>query len=273
VPASAASPPARPAEDRAGFESRLRELEAKVQAEANAFKLLQVELDADKRTIRRAWGDLSRDWHPDGLKSRGLEDFSERVQRVFAALSEAHMVLGDDAKRDELKQLIALGGSQKVKANANAAQLAREALRAEVIAREGDKLLKAGRIPRALEKFREAIALHPGDPDTETAIVWCEYLSGAPERALAKAALAKVDKTIEEYPNLARAHFVRGMLLVAIDSPRLAIAAFEEAHRLDPRDVEAQRQARVARVKLDESKPDKKKDKGLFAGIFGSGKR
>src|SRR5690606_27954768 len=89
------------------------------------------------------------------------------------ALSEAHQLLGDATEREKLAAQIQAGEYGKPKSDETAR--VRAAFEAEMLAKEGDKLLRAGRFDRALDRFREAHGLDPDEPDIQAAIVWCEF--------------------------------------------------------------------------------------------------
>ena len=91
------------------FIAALEVMEKKIESNAHAFAVLGIELDAGKREVKRSFSELSRRFHPDALQSRGLGYLRARVSRVFAALSEAQMVLSDSESRENLKMALEHG--------------------------------------------------------------------------------------------------------------------------------------------------------------------
>ncbi|MCA9707570.1 MAG: tetratricopeptide repeat protein, partial [Myxococcales bacterium] len=265
--ASAAAPA-----DGSDFLADLVALERKIEDGVHAFSLLSVPLAAGKREIRGAWGELSRKFHPDALKGPHRE-LRERVSAVFAALSEAHQVLGDADQRAKLKESIEKGEHESKKDGRDATATARAVFQSELLAKEADKLLRANRFDRALAQYREAATYNPDEPDLRAAIIWCEYQvsdKGGDAMAQARAAL---DAIIEEAPKLARAHYFLGFVLVDQGSPHIAIETFRRAARLDARLIDAERQARalemrVGRTPLSSTAPNKGKIGGI-KGLFG----
>lgn len=262
-----------------GFESELRELEEKVEQGAHAFDLFGIELSASKREVRRAWGDLSRKYHPDALKSQGREHLRERVGDVFAALSEAQQILSDADQRAKLRESIEKGEHEPVKDGKDATAQAHAVFQSELLAKEGDKLLRGNRFDRALERFVEAAKYNADEPDIQAAIAWCEYqVSGkGPDDSVR--AHERLDRIIEVAPNLARAQYFLGFVLVDQGNPAAAIDAFGKAARLDPRLIDAQRQQRALKVRLGRpvesvAPPSASKGRRGIKGLFGrSGKK
>jgi tetratricopeptide (TPR) repeat protein len=231
------------------FEVELAALEQKVEAEAHPFELLGIPLSAGKKEIRRAFSDLSRTFHPDGLQARGLGHLRERVSAAFAALSEAQMLLGDKDKREELRKAIERGEDPKKSASNDAAVMARAAFESEVIARDADKLLRAGRFDRALEHYERAVELTPDEADYHAAIAWCRYNLSDKSAVAAATAEARLAEVVEANPKLARAQYFRGLVLIDLGRDDAAINSLTRAHQHDPRLVDAERQARILRMR------------------------
>jgi len=258
------------------FVAELEALEAKLAKGAHAFELFGVELSAGKREVRAAWADLSRKFHPDALQSQGRGHLRDRVSKAFAALSEAQQMLNDAEQRDKLRGAIERGEHEPNKDGQDATARAHAVFQSELLAKEGDKLLRANRFDRALDRFREAARYDAEEPDLQAAIAWCEYQLSpkAPaDMARTQGTLALV---IEQAPRIARAHYFLGFVLVDQGRPTAAIQSFRTAHELDPRLIDAERQARA--IELRTGGPSAvasaaaKKGGGGLKGLFGGKK-
>lgn len=227
----------------------------------HAFGLFGLSPDAGKADVRRAWGDLSRKFHPDALQSKKLGHLRERVEQVFAALSEAHMQLADDAQREDLKHLLEMGGGQ-LRPGQDASAVALAALESEVIAKEADKLLRGGHFKQALENYQRAAQMNPTELDLRAATAWCEYQVSARDEQAGRKAIGSLDAIIQEAPRLARAYYFRGLVMLALGNEDLAIGSFTEAHAIDPRLIDAERQARA--IKIRRQNKGKVEDKSRF---------
>lgn len=255
-PPKAAKPDPAPSEPADAFEAELEVLEDKVKADAHAFNLFGVELDADRKTVRAAWNELSQRFHPDALEGMGRSALRGRVEPVFAALSEAYSTLSNKEEREQLRLVLEAGGTGK--STEDASRVVRNAVEAEMIARDGDKLLKKGGYDRALEAYRRALELSPEDSDVQAALQWCLYQLSDKKAQAANLALANLATVIEAAPKCARAHYYRGMVLMGMNNEALAKAAFHAALEADKRFVDAERQIRAIRLrkKGDKAKPD-----------------
>lgn len=262
--------PAKPEREREDFEAGLAALEAKVANEANAFALFGLELDADRKQIREVWAELSKTYHPDALEGAGRSALRERVERVFAALSEAYGVLSDKAQREQLREALqAAGGS--LKAGEDTAAVVRNAFEAELLARDADKLLAANQWARAAELFARAHALSPKDSDVEAALIYAEFRRDSTDPT---ATIAKLGKLLADTPNCARAHYLKGLLELSVGDTNNAKHSFSTAHKLNPRNIDAERQLRAIMLReraagssKAETKDDKKRGFGL-RGLF-----
>ena len=252
APPPAAAPAPEPAHEEPArqsntdFVAELEAMEQRIAEHGHAFALLGIELDAGKREVRRAFGELSRRFHPDAMEGRGLGYLRGRVGQVFAALSEAQMLLSDGEKREALRMAIEKGIS--IDTTTDATALARAAFESEVLAREGDKLLRGNRFDRALEHYDSALELTPDEPDVQAAAIWCRYNLSPRGRADAVSTEKQLADIVANAPMVARGHYFRGMVLKDLGAVDPAIAELTRAVEIDPRLVDAERQARVLRM-------------------------
>jgi tetratricopeptide (TPR) repeat protein len=274
-PAPEPEPEPEPSAEDAEFEDRLVALEAKVAANANAFALFGIGLDAERAEVRAAWADLSKTFHPDALEGTGRRGLRSRVEPVFAALSEAYGVLSDKDQRQKLRDAIAAGGNS-VKAGDDASAVVRNAFEAEMLARDADKLLRAKQWARALEMFERAHDLSPQDFDIEAALHYSRFRAGSGDQAQALTTITALEKVVEAQPICARAYYFCALIQLGIEDLQGAKRNFTKASKLDPRNIDAERQLRAIRMRehgptanTPQSKEEREKKKGGFAGLRG----
>jgi len=63
------------------------------------FDRLEVDPEADKQTIRRAFFRLSKEFHPDRYYGKDIGGYKQKLSDVFKAIAEAFDTLSDDARR------------------------------------------------------------------------------------------------------------------------------------------------------------------------------
>lgn len=274
-------PKPEPSEDAFDFEGQLGMLEAKVAAEANAFELFGLSHEADRKQIREVWAELSKRLHPDALEAHARGHLRSRVEPVFAALSEAYGVLSDKDLREKLREAILAGGS-KVKASDDASIVVRNAIEAEMLARDADKLLRGSSWEKARDIYARAHELSPSDPDIEAALIYARHMSGSRDAVSSRAALTALGQVSQLAPGCSRAFYFTGMIHLQLDESEAAKLRFTDALKADPRNVDAERQLRGLKIKeraggpppaSEAKKPDDKKLGGLsgLRGLFGGG--
>jgi len=86
------------------LEVQRRILEFESRLDLPYHEILGVALDADGRTMKRAYLDLSKEFHPDRYFRREIGEFVDRLNRIFKGVLEAYELLSDPATRAEVQQ-------------------------------------------------------------------------------------------------------------------------------------------------------------------------
>lgn len=238
----------------ASFTAELERLEAGVRAGAHAFELMGVPLSAGRAEVKAAWHGLSRRFHPDALAHQELGHLRERSAAVFASLNEAYQILNDTRQREELSSLLRAGGRPSGGSGPSTpAPTTKEILESEMLAREGDRSLRAGHFDRALERYRQAAARSPDEVELQAAIAWCEYQRSPDKAALRGATEATLRGVLARQPRCARAHYYLGLLYVQARDDETALASFTSALAVEPEMLDAKRQ--IHAIELRYSSP------------------
>jgi len=87
------------------FQQRILEFGARL--DAPYHEVLGVPPDADRKALRRAYFQLSKELHPDRYFRRNLGPFAKRLERVFAKVVEAYELLSDPTARAEIERSLA----------------------------------------------------------------------------------------------------------------------------------------------------------------------
>jgi len=75
-------------------------------------EILGVGVEADARTIKRAYFRLSKQFHPDRYFRRNIGPYAERLERVFRRVAEAYELLSDPTTRAEIQRSLGGGGGE-----------------------------------------------------------------------------------------------------------------------------------------------------------------
>lgn len=75
-------------------------------SELDHYQLLGVPRDADKKAIREAYFQLSKQFHPDTLYGKRLGSYKAKMEAVFKRLTDAYDVLGRKKKRAEYDEYL-----------------------------------------------------------------------------------------------------------------------------------------------------------------------
>jgi curved DNA-binding protein CbpA len=115
--AASRAPRPRPAEPKPEVDARLgisvdlqkRILEFERSLERPYHELLGIERNADAKEIKRAYFQLSREYHPDRYFRRRVGHFGPRLERIFRKVAEAYELLSDPTTRAEIERSLASG--------------------------------------------------------------------------------------------------------------------------------------------------------------------
>lgn len=140
-------------------------------------EILGVPRAADARVVKRAYFELSKEFHPDRYFRRAIGGFAGRLERVFERIVEAYELLSDPTTRVEVERSLDESAAQPQAAPAPAAQrapragihpkqlrvLAQRKARAKSFFETGMVAFQAGRWLEAAASVRLAIAFDPAN--------------------------------------------------------------------------------------------------------------
>ena len=189
VPAApAAHPPMSPTPGDGQRTTELqREIDSRFEnlAELNFYALLGLDADADAASIRRAYLDAAKTYHPDALARSGIAaETRDRASRVFARISKAYGVISDESRRQEYDRSRSIDDT-----GLDANRLAT----AENLYRKAEILLRQGNFSGALEFLKPCVDLWPEEAEYQSALGWVLYkkMPSEPEPALEHLVLAR----------------------------------------------------------------------------------
>lgn len=216
---------------------------AKAMLAADHFALLGVPRTATGDDVKRAFLALAKEWHPDRVPP-GLDDLQPTFASVFARVEQARATLMDPASRTAYVAELA-GPAERISlppVAGNAAQL--EYVKAETSLKKSD-------LAQAEAHALEALRIAPANPDYAALLAWIRASKPNLDDRVLRGLVSDLDKVIAKNPQCERALFYRGMLRKRLDLIPQAMADLAKAADLNPRNLEAVREVRLYRMRLE----------------------
>lgn len=228
----------------------------------NYYDMLGVPRDASGSAIRDAYFALAKKWHPDRLP-RELEPLRPWVDQIFHHATQARDTLSDEQQRAEyLKAVQSGGGTPEADRELNAIVTAAMAVqKVEVLVRKREW-------SESLHILREALELNPEDSDAHAMEAWVLMQMGG-DQAPWDSVHAALDRALQLNPRSAKAHFFKATALKRQNKHQSALSHFRKCAELDPKNIEAAREVRLAEMR----KGGKGSGDGLLSKLFGSSKK
>ena len=257
--------------------ARWEEIRRKVKAVEgqNYFEMLGIKRNASGAEAQNAYFSLVKKWHPDRLPEE-LEELRPYVDRVFYYLTQAKDVLTNDSERQEHARIVDQGGGtpESDRRVNEIVQAALEFQKAEVLFRRRD-------YTGALEIVEGAKEMNPEESDYHAFEGWLLFHMYGPQDAPYERMLEATAHALKLRPTNDKAHFYRGMILKRRGEPVEAMVHFKKAADLNPRNVDAVREVRLAtmRRKGGSMRPGARSSlpppssSGFLSKFFGNGKK
>jgi tetratricopeptide (TPR) repeat protein len=204
TPAPMAPPPAPRAAASPGLQAGAVEALLKKVSAADHFEALGVQRSATQAQIKLAYFQLAKTYHPDAVPADALPEIRKLCADVFARLSDAWSVLGEDATRHEYLEALKGGGVQRVDVM--------NIFRAETVFEEATLLAKARRYAEALQKCDEAIRLYPEEPEFGIWKAFCEFALAPDKRASLEPSTAAIEAGLKRNPRCAQGYVFLGQM-------------------------------------------------------------
>jgi curved DNA-binding protein CbpA len=210
--AKAAPPRAQPAPAPAGGPSRrtaslelpaLDALHATLE-KADHFAALGVKPDASPAQVKASYFSLAKSYHPDAVPTTASPEVKKRCADIFARLSDAWSVVGDETLRAKYAEELATGGAASVDV-ANIFQ-------AENTFQVGVALVKGRRYDEALQKFEDAAKLNPDEAEFAIWKAWCEFLLASDRKGRHGATVATIEEALKRNPRCAPGYLFLGQM-------------------------------------------------------------
>lgn len=224
----------------------VRERASRIRDE-DPFTMLGLRADASAEAARAAYFRLARLWHPDKVPA-ALAEVRAECGQVFVQLAEAHRFI------NELSALRMVDDTATrrslIPANDSVAPQA-------PTLRDADAALARGDLETARTIALPLTVAGTDGPSARAMMLWCENGAGTcADLHGNERALASLEKILTGDPECWRALFYRGQILKRLGRSELAVRDFKKVARLDPRNIDAQREVRLHEMRARSSAGD-----------------
>ncbi len=234
-PAIPAAPPKLPPRVQAeGLFAKAKDLR-----QQSHFQVLGVGEDVTPEALRAAYLKLARDYHPDKHYTAASAEIRQLAAEIYARISAAYDVLSDPTER------------KAYTAELRAPPRAPEApdpivniLAAEGKFERGKELMEAERLTEAIEQFREAVRLYPGEGEFRAWLGWALFCQNPADPALVTQALEELEEANQLSSGLEVGYLFLGRIYVSQGRVDRAEREFERALKSNPDSAEALRELR-----------------------------
>lgn len=204
----------------------------------NHFEILGINQKSKPAEIKRAYHDLAKVFHPDKLPPTTPKEIVDLARDIFSKMTVAYETLNNEQTRANYVKELEKGRAEKI-------------FQSEGLFEEGKRLLRSGQSSKALDVFKQAIALRPPPSELILYFLWARlmllHISRDQQKELTDIEFG-LGKIPPEERHTAIYYFVKGLLQKFLGDPEQARRNIEHALSLTPNFVEAQRELNVLKA-------------------------
>lgn len=216
----------------------------------NYFEMLGVAKDAALNQVSEAYLRAAKDWHPDRLPAQ-LAQLRPWSDRIFHYLTQAKEVLSDpEARAEHLKAVQSGGGTP------DSERMVQAIVFSAVEYQKVEVLVRRREWDEALNILLRAREVNAGEADYFAMEAWILYNRHPDKNAPFPKMLAALDKALEMKEDHERANFYKGLVLKRMGEESKAQKFFKRALEINPRNIEAAREVRIASMRSEAPKKD-----------------
>ncbi len=197
------------------------------------FIALGTTTTADAGEVDQAYEQLAREYHPDRFRAR-TDDVRGVALKIFDRLGEAQTTLRDAGRRRKYLQQLDRERAGREDETAPVAVQEASSAAAEQVYYTGVEHLRARRYREAVEAFRQATLLSPGQASYHGALGWALFRAAPADIAAIDAGQAALRHAIGLDPDSPWVRVSLGRFFAETGRPDQAIGEFEMALGLNP---------------------------------------
>ncbi|MDH5672262.1 MAG: DnaJ domain-containing protein [Myxococcales bacterium] len=209
----------------------------------NYFEMLDIPRNAKASDARTKYYQLAKEWHPDRLPKE-LSPIKEYVQIIFSYLSEANATLSDEEARVKYVQTVREGGGTPAadKLIESILNMAMEYEKVLVFSRRRQFDEAIGLMERILSVIKDQAEYH-------AMYAWLLVQKYPHDDGPMKQMMAATDAALALHADHERANMLKAQLLRRQGDTKEALRYFKKVASLNPHNIEAVREVRVATMR------------------------
>ncbi len=225
-----------------------RELKAEIEKRlklgesSNPLTILGVQESSSPTEIKAAYMNLVRRLHPDRLGGTPLESLKDKCSEVFTSIGNAYQML---TNADERKLFIEALHDPIIKGDMHKFEMRR---RADLDIQKTKILFKKRDYKGVIPQADHTLAIFPYNPEILAMKAWAIYNVSKDKDAVLSDVLMQLEKALKLNPRTELAHFCKAKLARIQGDKKTAILHFSITLKLNPNNVEAQRELRLLKA-------------------------
>ncbi len=220
----------------------------------NHYELLGLDRDAKAPEILAGYFRYAKLYHPDGHHEPGLESLKDKLEALFARISEAHKILSNPSLRTIYDSGVGSPAPAAAAPRRLPPQPPPDPGRVVELVSQAEEALAAGQAAQAAVLAEEGLGGAKGRERRRLRVVRAQaLLQGANGR---KHAEDELRAALEEDPGNAEAHYLLGEIFKGGGAALLAAASFRRALALRPRHAAAKAALEELEPRTSDARPD-----------------
>lgn len=228
----------------------------------NHYELLGITQRANGQEISNAYLQLVKKYHPDRLP-QALAPLRRCAELLFERATEANETLTDDQQRDDYIRAVQAGGGTKA-----SERLASAIVESAMLFQKAEVLTRRREYAQAMQMLQSAMNLNADEADYQALYAFLLHVLNPSEEAPFDDMLRALDKALTLNDRSERGHYYKGVVLKRMKRDKEALQHFRHAAELNPQNVEAAREVRLATMRRNSQPPSP--GAGLLSKLFGS---
>lgn len=207
-------------------------------AQVDHFAALGVTAGATAAQVKAAYFSLAKAYHPDSAAPDDPPEAKQLRADLFARVSEAWGVLGEEGSRKKYAQDLASGA---------AAVDVAAIMEAESSFTRATVLVKTRQYPQALEELGKAIALNKDEPEFHVWRAWVQFLTAPDHKKQHAASASEIEANLKKLPRCMPAYLFLGQMAKLAGDTSLAEKHWKRGLQVDPQDPDLLRELKYLR--------------------------